>query len=270
MEWKHLPAWLEIPGQGWGLEGEPFPPPPASPRDRRLACRQRWCGSTRAEERRSGCGRSHAGLCAPARARGGCEGCQPLARVPAPHRARGTAAARARALPQQELGRALGGALLLYITSPDSPRTRHCQTPRIGLISSKQNIGYEPGQLQIIPAPVKALPLCGGLGRDPASPAPRWSCSTVLGLAEIPAASCSGQSPSQHPPAQHHREQHPRAPPALPVHPGATGCSRCEVGREEPWLIPGDPCRPHPVTLPVPLLARFGSRALVLHYFKLV
>lgn len=33
MGWK-----LQSPGQGWGLAGEPLPPPPASPRDRRL-CR---------------------------------------------------------------------------------------------------------------------------------------------------------------------------------------------------------------------------------------
>lgn len=41
---------------------------------------------------------------------------------------------------------------------PDSSRTRPCQTPRIGFISSKQNISYEPGQLPTIPAPVRWAP----------------------------------------------------------------------------------------------------------------
>lgn len=66
---------------------------------------------------------------------------------------------------------------------PDSSRTRPCQTPRIGFISSKQNIGYETGQLQTIPAPVQALPLCGGLRRDPAPSTPLRAASLRAGLA---------------------------------------------------------------------------------------
>lgn len=60
-----------------------------------------------------------------------------------------------------------------------------------------------PGQLRILPAPVKALPLCGGLGGDPRTP-----CSlSGLGITKILAALST----------------HPPAPPALPAHPGATG-----------------------------------------------
>lgn len=51
---------------------------------------------------------------------------------------------------------------------PDSSRTRPCQTPRIGFISSKQNIGYEPGQLPTIPAPVRQAPKGSCTLRTPA------------------------------------------------------------------------------------------------------
>lgn len=92
----------------------------------------------------------------------------------------------------------LGGAVLLPITSLTA-RTSPCQTPRFGLISSQQTWGCEPGQLRILPAPVKALPLCGGLGGDPRTP-----CSlSGLGFTKILAALST----------------HPPAPPALPLHP---------------------------------------------------
>lgn len=177
----------------------------------------------------SGCGRWHAGLCAPAP--GGCEGCEPPAGPPP--------------LAGAWQG-ARGGSPTVHHLA-DSPRTSHCQTPRLGLISSKQTRGCEPGQLQIVPAPVKAPATVrrarGGIPAPPA-PSPGW-----------------GSPKSWHP-------QHP--PTGTPGPPRAPRGHRREVGREEPRLIPGDPRRPHPVTLPVPLPARFGSPALVLHYFKLV
>lgn len=100
-----------------------------------------------------------------------------------------------------------------------------------------------PGSCGSFPLPSKPCHCAGGSGGIPAPPAPSpgW-----------------GSPKSWLPSAPTHR--HPRPSPRTPAR-GGEGRSR---------LIPGDPRRPHPVTLPVPLPARFGSRALVLHYFKLV
>lgn len=175
----------------------------------------------------SGCGRWHAGLCAPAP--GGCEGCEPPSPAGAPPLAGFWQGARWGCPAAHHL--------------PDSTHQPLSNTAaRLDFIPT--NLGLRTqGSCGSFPLPSKPCHCAGGSGGIPAPPAPSpgW-----------------GSPKSWLPSAPTHR--HPRPSPRTPAR-GGEGRSR---------LIPGDPRRPHPVTLPVPLPARFGSRALVLHYFKLV